>query len=72
MSFVMGNCGAVSGEKYYQKIEYKKFLNESDMNKKYQFKNKTIYKSDGSKTIEVYDMIFQKIRILKQVNNLSQ
>ena len=63
----MGNCMAVSGEEYYKTIQYQRFLNQTDLNKKYQFKNKIFAKKEGVKTIQVYDMTFSKLRIMKQV-----
>ena len=64
----MGNkCIGQSGQEFYKQINYQRYLNETDLNKKYQFKNKIFAKKDGVKTIKVYDMIFKKTRIMKQV-----
>lgn len=64
----MGNkCIAQSGEEYYKAINYQRFRNETDLNKKYQFKNKIFSKKEGIKTIKVFDMVFSKTRIMKQV-----
>lgn len=68
----MGNkCIAQSGEEYYKAINYQRYLNETDLNKKYQFKNKIFAKKDGIKTIKVFDMVFSKTRIMKQVLQYS-
>ena len=66
----MGNCFAVSDEEFYKRIKYERFLNKTNMNKKYQFKTKVYAKKGNVKTIEVYDMMFSKRRILKQVLNI--
>lgn len=60
-------CGTFSGEIYYKSINFQKFRNHSDLNSKYSYRNKVFSKSQDMKTILVYDMIFQKYRILKQV-----
>lgn len=65
----MGNkCMAQSGAQYYQSINYERYKNPSDLNKKYQFKTKSYTMKPGIKTIQVYDMIFQKTRVMKQVS----
>jgi hypothetical protein len=67
----MGNrCIAQSGKEYYENINYEKYLNKTDMNKKYQYKNKVYSKQEGIKTIKVFDMTFHKTRIMKQVTKL--
>lgn len=64
----MGNrCIAQSGEEYYKSINYEKYRNNTDMNKKYQYKNKIYSRTQGIKTIKVFDMTFSKTRIMKQV-----
>ena len=60
-------CGTFSGEIYYKSINFQKFRNHSDLNSKYSYRNKVFSKTADMKTILVYDMIFHKYRILKQV-----
>ena len=68
----MGNkCYSVSGEEYYRKIIYKRYLNSADLNEKYQYRSKVYFKKKGVKTIQVYDMIFSKIRVMKQVSSAT-
>lgn len=62
-------CGVNTGEQYYKDINYKKYLNTLDMNEKYKYLNKIFIQKEFQKTILVYDMIFEKKRILKQVGN---
>ena len=65
----MGNqCCAKSGAEFYKSIKYKKYLNNENLNKKYQYKSKVLSKSKGIKTVLVRDMSFSKVRLLKQVN----
>jgi hypothetical protein len=68
----MGNkCLAQSGNQYYKTIDYQRYKNNTDMNKKYQFKSKTFTMKPGIKTILVYDMVLKKNRIMKQVNQIK-
>ena len=54
-------------DRFYKTINYKKYLNKGNFNEKYTFQNKVYSKQRGMKIISVYDMIFKKKRILKQV-----
>ena len=66
----MGNkCFAHSGAEVYKKIRYEQYHNETDMLQKYDIKSKVYSKQKGLQTIEVYDKIFNKARIMKQVSN---
>jgi hypothetical protein len=49
------------------KKKYKHFYKNMDLNNKYKFKNKIYRKTSDSKTVLIYDMVFEKHRILKQV-----
>ena len=64
----MGNkCLGQSGTQVYKNKNFKGYLNKGNLNKKYKFQNKVFSKQNGIKIILVYDMVFKRKRILKQV-----
>jgi hypothetical protein len=64
----MGNkCIGQSGEKFYKSVKNEQFHNETDLKKKYKLLSKVYSKRKGLITVEVKDILFDKIRILKQV-----
>jgi hypothetical protein len=64
----MGNkCFAHSGAEVYKKIKYEQYHNETEMSKKYTINSKIYSKQKGLQTVEVFDKMFSKERIMKQV-----
>lgn len=61
------NCGAFSGEQYYDGIKFEKFRGDGKLQDKYK-NEKALFKSGkGMRTLLVKDLHFKKMRIMKQV-----
>jgi hypothetical protein len=69
----MGNkCFAHSGAEVYKKIKFEQYHNEMKFEEKYRTENKVYAKKNGLTTIQVYDKLFSKVRVMKEVRHLME
>ena len=63
----MGNSLEQTSHVNINKSIFQKHLNKGNLNDKYQFKKKVYKKTGFSRTIQVFDMVFEMPRVLRQV-----